>query len=97
MIMKRIICIAIAFILVNCELKTKESFAAGEFKPLLKHNEISDYSEITKNEMTFGVFRVYQYNTGYSISIVNLTKDRLEVEKLKLEITKLTKENNATK
>lgn len=99
--MKKLICIPLAFILVNCEVKVKESDAT-QYRlvenGLLKISCPPETSscitveKVTLDEMEFAIFSSTDYRSMAPFAI-NLTKDKLEIEKLKLEITELTKAN----
>ncbi len=88
--MKKLLLLSISIILSNCELSTQKSIAyhkmvdfdGGNASP---SNIYYDYN--IKCGMTYLVASNY---SGGLISI-NLTKDSLEVELLKLQIQKITK------
>ena len=75
------------FILSNCEIKVRET-----------HAQSNEYSfEYTYREerriidsMEYVLFFVRQQSsqTGYAVTVVNLTKEKLEVELLKKQIKK---------
>lgn len=91
--MKILLSLILSFILLNCEVRVPESNAQGESIGYFGHRYLSQRFVI--DEMTY--LFVYSKNettqTGYSITTINLTKDRLEVEKLKQEILWLTTKN----
>ena len=84
--MKKIIALFIIVVFSNCEIKVRETNA-----------QTSDFSSIYNKE--FIMVEDMQYmllykthrssQTGYAIEIVNITKDKLEVEYLKKQIEKL--------
>lgn len=82
--MKYIISLMIVFVLSNCEVKVRESKAQE------KYFNIYSYTEEYHNNMKFGIWYVKQNSsqTGYSIIVVNLTKDSLEVEYYKKMLRK---------
>jgi len=79
--MKKLILIPLAIILSNCEIKVKESQATSS------SSECPLYHEQTHNGMTYAVWSEYQAGTA----VVNLTKEKLEVELLQLQIAQLKK------
>ncbi len=81
MIKKLIFLTIIAFILSNCEIRTKEVKAENEL-PLWG-------GRIYKKNFNIDNIEYHVFNTSTSdggIFVVNHTKELLEVEKLKLEI-----------
>jgi hypothetical protein len=82
---KIIVCFLLITILSNCEIKLKEVKAqSNNF-----HNRYT-YVEEIHDEMKFGVWYVSDgtSQTGYATSVVNLTKEKLEVELLKKQLKK---------
>jgi hypothetical protein len=81
--MKRISFILISlFLLCNCEVKVKET-KAKSYDPY-----ISYYFKIEERYgMRFGIWYSTEYNTSRAIAIVNLTKEKLEVELLKKQLS----------
>jgi len=80
--MKRILLVILVFTLSNCEIKVKDVGAQSAY------TSIYSYKEEIHNNMTYGIWYVRDNTsqTGYATSVVNLTKDALEVELLKKQI-----------
>lgn len=81
---KRIILVLIVFIISNCEIKVRESKAQTI-------NFVSVYNKeiIIVNDMEYMLLYVRDNTsqTGYGVTAVNLTKDKLEVQLLKRQLT----------
>jgi hypothetical protein len=101
--MKKVIILILIFtILANCEISSRK-VEAQESLTLnhentnnfykLRHNY--SYHEEFRDEMKYGIWSLNNDDgyvtsqTGYTIAVVNLTKEALEVELLKLQITEL--------
>ena len=85
--MKKFILIVVCVVLSNCEIKPRQATAQNS------HGNYSNrysYHEETHNGMTYGIWSVDDdtSQTGYATSVVNLTKDALEVELLKQQLGK---------
>jgi len=91
--MKILLSLILSFILLNCEVRVQESKAQGESIGYFGSRYLSKRFVI--DEMTYLVLysKDEYHDTGYTITTINLTKDRLEVEKLKQEILWLTTKN----
>lgn len=91
--MKKLILIIVIFILSNCEIKMRETNAQSNTFLYTYSNEV-----INKNGMDYLLFYAKNQSsqTGYCVALVNLTKDKLEVEKAQLEIQFLKKQLSDT-
>jgi len=98
--MKKLFLIPLVFLLSNCEVKMQESTAEGRWS---NNSNISthfnqDYSHIVveKDDMEYLV--VFKKDgtsqTGYAVTMSNLTLDRLEVARTSLEIELLNRQIN---
>lgn len=101
--MKRKISIIIsAFVLMCCEVKV--STREAEAQQLSKPSKIFDvygpsydpalaFDKHIVDDMVYGVFYIADgtAQTGYGVAVVNITKDKMECEKLALELEKLRK------
>lgn len=85
--MKKIIVLIVCLIFANCEIKPREAKAQGFW--MLSDCQIG-YREI--NGMKYAIFVPGNSDVYTGAAVVNLTKDELEVEMLKLQIAKLKKE-----
>ena len=83
--MKKLILLLVVFGLSNCELKVKNVNAQTGY------TNTYSYKEERHNGMVYGVWYVMSNSsqTGYAVSVVNLTKDELEVQLLKKQLAKL--------
>lgn len=88
--MKVFICLILSFILLNCEVKVKESKAQS-------FGAYYSIQDLNIEGMTYRTFSDQRGGNASALFVVNLTKDKLEVEKLKLEIAYLTNQNNKNK
>lgn len=80
---KLLLCLVACLVLANCDINARR--AAAEPTPF---NNTYRYHEEAHSGMVYGVWSVY-YNssqTGYAISTVNLTKEKLEVELLRKQV-----------
>jgi hypothetical protein len=97
--MKKIILLILLFtILANCDVKPRtveaqNRNASVDVKYLFYNGNGSfpqyyQYHEEIHNDMTYGIWSKANGNhqTGFAISVVNITKETLEVELLKLQI-----------
>ena len=86
--MKRILLVILVFTLSNCEIKVKDVGAQSAY------TSIYSYKEEIHNNMTYGIWYVRDNTsqTGYATSVVNLTKEALEVELLKKQIEIINKQ-----
>lgn len=100
--MKKVIVLILLFtILANCEMKPKtveaqNRNASTDVKYMfyngnndLIHPQYYQYHEEIHNDMTYGVWSKANnrpYDIGYAVAVVNITKETLEVELLKLQI-----------
>lgn len=91
--MKKIILVIAIFILSNCEIKVRETNAQSDTFLYTYANEA-----VYKNGMEYSLFyaRNQSSQTGYCVAVVNITKDKLETEKLELEIQFLKKQLSDT-
>lgn len=86
--MKKILtCLILAIILTNCEIKPKEAKAERNYYN--NYDNIYSYKEEEKSGMVYGIWYVKEMSsqTGYSTTVVNLTKDALEIELLKKQLS----------
>ena len=84
--MKKLICFIFAVILSNCQIKIEPipANAQGVTAGFVHY----EYKEVNINGMTYGVF-VANANSSQAaaISIINITKDELEVQLLRKQLT----------
>jgi ABC-type phosphate transport system auxiliary subunit len=83
--MKKYIILTLTMIaLSNCEIKPRNANASS-------FGSVYSYREEKHNGMTYGVWYVMQQSsqTGYATSVVNLTKDQLEVELLRQQLAEI--------
>lgn len=97
--MKKIALLTLLFVILsNCEIKTRQTTAQSKTQQII--NRFYDdsygfqYHEEERDGMRYGIWSQIpqSYNTGYAVTVVNLTKETLEVELLKLQIAKLHQE-----
>lgn len=83
--MKKIITLIALVVLSNCEIKPRHADAQNSNG---NYSQRYSYHEETHNGMTYGIWSVDDdtSQTGYATSVVNLTKDALEVEHLRQQI-----------
>jgi len=96
---KIIILIAIFTVLANCEIKPRTADAQERsYSTKEKFYDNSSYfnyqyHEEERHGMKYGVWSLSMDNTshhtGFTVAVVNLTKEELEVELLKLQIVEL--------
>ena len=89
--MKKILLTVCIFALMCCDIKVEpRGVKADELIHLTKWTSIK-YDQRTIEGMEYGIFYSMHngYESGNGVSVVNLTKEKLEVEKLQLEINKL--------
>lgn len=97
--MKKILLIVLFTILVNCEIKPRETQAQVSNKDIFYTGGTWNchymYHEEQRHGMTFGIWSFSpegsSYQNGYAVAVHNLTKEALEVELLKLQIANLKK------
>ena len=78
---KIIICLLAAIMLMNCEIRVKQTNAQDT-----KHHQ---FEIKIANGMQYGIWSSYNSGDGNrSIFVVNLTKDSLEVELLRKQLNK---------
>ena len=70
--MKYIISLMIIFVLSNCEVKVRESNASSNFP--------YDSHKMTVKGMEYFIICTAKFSPDAGITVVNLTKDSLEVE-----------------
>lgn len=98
--MKKLFLIPLIFLLSNCEVKMQESTAEGRWSNnphrLASFNQDYSHTVIEKDDMEYLV--VFKKDgtsqTGYAVTMSNLTLDRLEVSKTSLEIELLNRQLN---
>lgn len=102
--MKKTLLVISAFALMCCEVKispreaeaqstmTRPSKIVRIYGP--SHDPALAFDKHIVDDMVYGMFYVADgtSQTGYGVAVVNLTKDKLECEKLALELEKLRKE-----
>jgi hypothetical protein len=76
--MKKLMCLFAIIVLSNCEVKVKEANANSG--PYLMYSEIIE-------GMEYRLFRMHS-NGADNVFVINITKDKMEVEKLKRELPK---------
>jgi hypothetical protein len=91
--MKKLIAIIILLILTQfrVSIESREVFASTIYEsPAIPAGVIS--STVYSDNMTYRVF-IYDHKSGYpgGIYVINVTKDKLEIQKLQLEIDRLKK------
>lgn len=81
--MKKLFLLIGLIILSNCEIKPRTVEAQSDY------SSIYSYREETRQGMLYGVWYVTQNTsqTGYAVAVVNLTKEKLEVELLKKQLS----------
>lgn len=84
--MKKSLLLIVAVILGNCEVKPRATHANSSYN----WNERYHYKEEIRDGMTYGIWYVAAGGdrTGYSMAVVNLTKDKLEIELLRKQLGK---------
>lgn len=84
--MKKFLLLIVAVILGNCDIRPRSSHADGSYN----WNGRYHYTEEIKNGMTYGIWYVASGfdQTGYSMAVVNLTKEQLEIELLRKQLGK---------
>lgn len=90
--MKKILLVIIAIILSNCEISPRKAEAQTAYK---LDEYMIGYREI--NGMKYAIFVPGDRTIYTGAAVVNVTKDELEVELLKLQIAKLMNEKEASK
>lgn len=85
--MKKFLLLILVIFLSNCELKVRDVGAQSAY------TDIYSYKEEIHYRMTYGIWYVRDNSsqTGYATSVVNLTKDALEVELLRKQIEIINK------
>lgn len=102
--MKKLIILIICIILSNCTIKPNETIAQSKApnNGFISGGDDNSpnyyYTEQIHNDMKYGIWHVKSghFYTGYAVEVVNLTKDELEVELIKLQITELHNKLNKT-
>ena len=92
--MKKLLSFLFALVLMSCEVKVQPNqVKANTLFSTEYRGGIVSFNSYIKNGMEYGVFYSSQQTiqSGNWVAVVNLTKDALEVELLKLEIAKLKK------
>lgn len=86
--MKKLFCLILALTLANCEIKPRSSVAQETGDPYSNYNGTYGYKEEIKDGMTYGIWYVRSQSsqTGYATSVVNLTKDKLEIELMRAQL-----------
>lgn len=81
-----LICFACGTIVIN-----NSDSQAQSSNPIQDLTSVYNYMETDINGMKYAVFYVKNYSsqTGYDIEVINLTKDKLEVEYLQKQLEKL--------
>lgn len=99
--MKKMLLLLLLIVLSNCEIKPRsveaqapESENSKMTNAFYNGNQRYSYHEELRNGMNYGIWSLKSnsytdYRTGYTVAVVNLTKEELEVELLKLQITEL--------
>jgi hypothetical protein len=89
--MKKLILLLTVLLLSQCQIKVEPREANAS----TIQTEQAAYHSMTWTYETNGMtYRIFSYGSGASsasIQVVNVTKDKLEVEKLQLEINNLKK------
>ncbi len=88
--MKKTLLLTLMFVILsNCDIKPRETTAQPTTLKSYSNGATQFiYYEEVHNEMKYGVWTTTNYYGG-NTTIVNLTKDVLEVELLKLQISEL--------
>lgn len=88
--MKKVILTAIVFILLSCEISFKEASAAESNNNIIceSHSCIT-YQERYINGYNYGIFHTTYASGGQAgdIFVINLTKEKLEIELLKKQLS----------
>lgn len=93
---KILVCLLIAVVLSNCEVRVKEANAQignrvteSEYFVIPKTNNAGYYiNRITVDSMEFAVFVSHGSSNMGNTTVINLTKERLEIEVLKKQLNK---------
>jgi hypothetical protein len=86
--MKKLILFFGILILSQCELQVKEVSAQKSIGNVQGLNDAKSWT-YQADGMTYRIFAYGSGHSSASIVVINVTKETLEVEKLKLEIKKL--------
>lgn len=78
-------CLLLAVVLSNCEISVKKTNAQSSG---FQWTDIG-YKDYTIDSMTYRAFLAERSSGGTSLFVVNLTKDKLEVELLKKQLEKI--------
>ena len=91
--MKKLFLVLVFFALSNCEIKVRDSNAGnqkcGDLNTYCLNDQVS-YTDFVNNGMHY---RIYESGPRGEIFLINITKDKLEVEKLKEEIKYFRNQN----
>jgi len=97
--MKVFITLLILIVLSNCTIKPNETIAQDNnqgdqitsYSDGFSNDHNYKYVEQTKENMKYGIWYLANgtSQTGYTIAVVNLTKEELEIELIKLQIEEL--------
>ena len=82
--MKKVLLVIVAFSLSNCDISVRKTNAQSEIFYQTYTREIVEFDGM-KYLLLYVVNKSSQ--TGYSITTINLTKDKLEVELLRHQLT----------
>lgn len=87
---KILICLAVALVLTNCEIRVKPA-TAQEFSPGGLNCPVYQYHEEVHANMKFGVFLAIgrMPESGSAIQVINLTKEETELQLLRKQIANI--------
>lgn len=84
---KFIVCLLGAVILMNCNIRVEPSSANAQELKYAK----STHVDVTIDNMLYRAFINERSSGGTTMDVINLTKDSLEVELIRLQIANLKK------
>ena len=90
--MKKLLLFAIVLVLSQCQvsIEPKEAIAQGVIATNRSGEERAIKTFVTQQDgMTYRIFTLGSGYSGGGIHVINVTKEKLEIQKLKLEIKKL--------
>ncbi len=87
--MKKLVLLPLMFFALSCEVSVKKSKAQNYVESHISSG-VYAYEEQTIEGMVYGIWYVKSntHHTGYSTTVVNLTKDSLEVAVLRKQLAK---------
>lgn len=92
--MKNLFLLVVFFFLLSCEVKFQSAQANTNndshfiYNPDNNVNKVIDYTTIEIEGMEYAVFGAAGGPGGVGVAVVNLTKDKLEIELLKKQLNR---------